>query len=252
MRFEKKRDPRGDQGRTRIAVLACLCAAVLVSSCSMWSNRSDEDLGAHMDEHFGAAVDVQTAVIRGDLAEAVEQAAWLANHPVPSDLPNRVLTHVGELRAAARDASSATSIAQAAAATARVGVACGACHASSAAGPGFLPGSPPELGPDVATRMTGHIWATDRMWEGLISPSEESWQTGAAILSASLLSPRLVTDDSTEVARMNAIVEEVAGIATFAQRTAEWERRGALYGQLLPNCSACHEIVGVDPLGLPN
>jgi mono/diheme cytochrome c family protein len=232
----------------RLSSWTALVAALTTLSCAA---RTSEDLGAHMDEHFAAAVDVQTAVVRGDLAEAREQAVWLARHPTPASVAGSARAFVDDLRSAADDVATADDLEEAASATSRLALACGSCHTAAGTGPSFLPGSPPSGGSSVRERMTRHIWAADRMWEGLIAQSDESWQAGADILSEALLSPRFVTEEATAVDRMNALVDHVAGVATFARRERSWDRRAALYGELLPTCSGCHQIVGVDPLGVP-
>src|SRR5262245_53079650 len=94
------------------------------------------------------------------------------------------------MQAAARRGADAESnggmaIALALANTAAV---CGQCHAAAGSGPSFpeADDADAELGlsDTLGDRMERHAWAANRMWEGLIAPSDSAWRAGSAELAS--------------------------------------------------------------------
>lgn len=221
--------------------------AVLVGGCA---TGVVVDPAAHMGEHFIAGIDLQTAIIRGDLYEARKHAEWLADHEEPEQIPQAEASLRG-VHQASRAVLEAPGLPEAAAATAQVAYFCGDCHAALRSGPEMAPGAPPEPGSGAQRSMFGHIWAADRMWEGLVARSDRSWEAGAETLGRSTLFPRDVVSDSARVAALETVVRRVTGIAGEAQRASDWAGRAEVYGRLLATCSVCHSHLGIDPLGLP-
>lgn len=125
----------------------------------------------------------------------------------------------------------------AAALVADIGLACGSCH-RVAGGPKLTLGSPPPAADtSVKTRMKRHIWAVERLWEGVYAPSDASWKAGVDALAGDQF-PKEVLDKGGVHARSAAtrFTTLVAGAGTKKKA----EERGALYASLLGTCSSCH------------
>ena len=143
-----------------------------------------ETAADHMEQHFEQVDAVMTAVIAGDLAAVKQPAGWLASHEPAEGLPDDWEPFVTDMQAAARVAEEATDIATAAVATGEMALLCGACHTAVGQGTAFaFMTQPEETG--VTGHMKRHSWALDQLWQGLIGPSEESWQQGAQGLDES-------------------------------------------------------------------
>src|SRR6185295_1100568 len=86
-----------------------------------------------------------------------------------------------------------TLISRAAAATADLGVSCGLCH-QQRGGPRASKETDPGEGTSVESRMRRHVWATERLWEGLYVPSDDAWNAGAQALSTAPFPSELLKD----------------------------------------------------------
>jgi len=193
--------------------------------------------------HFGHASEVQDAVIHGDLAAVRAPAQWLASHEAMEGLPKGSDAYLARLRQAAALAVEAPDVPAAARATAAIASACGACHGHYKVGPRFTPGAPPEQGEGtVGAHMIRHVWAADRMWEGLIGPSDASWNAGARGLSEAPLDPEKVTDDQSRAPAAAELARRVHDLGARAERTTSREERAEVYGELLTSCSNCHSM----------
>ena len=194
--------------------------------------------------HFGHASEVQNAVIQGDLDAVRAPAQWLASHDAMEGLPKGSDAYLEQLRQAAAQAVAAPDLPIAAKATAAIASACGACHSRYDVGPRFTPGAgPPDEGASVGAHMIRHVWAADRMWEGLIGPSEASWVAGARGLSEAPLEPHDVTGDAERAPAASELAHRVHDLGARAERTAGGEARAQIYGELLTSCSDCHRLV---------
>lgn len=209
-----------------------------------------QDLSAHMTEHFIAAMDLETAVIRGQLADGKQHAEWLAAHRPHRDLPGVSGPWSAAVRAAAAEGAGAGDINELANSAARMASACGDCHAATNGRLDYLSTRPPEDAQSVTERMARHVWAADRMWESLIRRSDELWSNGALILQESTVSAREAAWEENVADSIRGIVVEVEFIADQAGTTGDWGGRADLMGSLLATCSRCHQAVGIDPLGL--
>jgi cytochrome c553 len=194
--------------------------------------------------HFGHASQVQSAVIAGDLEAVRSPAQWLAGHDEMAGLPQGAEPYLARLRRAAALAVDASDLSAAAAATADIGTACGACHGAFDVGPPFDPGvPPPDEGPPVVGHMMRHVWAADRMWEGLIGPSDAAWTAGARGLSEAPFEPTEVTQNAELQPTARDLARRVHELGVKAERSSDPEARGEIYGRLLAVCSRCHQLV---------
>ena len=82
--------------------------------------------------------------------------------------------------------------------------------------------------------MVRHLWAADRMWEGLVGPSDDAWLAGSSALAGSLSLP------SGNVRGPEELLRQVGALAGEAETATGQEARAEIYGRLLGTCSQCH------------
>lgn len=203
--------------------------------------RGKQSVAEHMQEHFTAVAAIQDAVIRGDLEAVAEPAKLLARHRPVDSLPAGWEPYVADMTLAAQRAVAASTLDDAAGATAAMGLACGACHQGSARGPRFTLGAEINTDRGVRAHMQRHRWAADRMWEGLIGPSDTSWVWGAATLREAALRPQ---GQPERIGELAAMVHE---LGAQAEDSSDPEARASLYGALLGTCAECHAALGKGP-----
>ena len=202
---------------------------------------------AHMHEHLSAVNKIKTAIIRGDLAAVREPARWLAEHPAPAEIPEGWTAHVEGMRMAARDALAATDSNAAAAAVSQMAETCGACHMANGVASRFADNVQPadELG--SMAHMQRHQWAADRMWEGLIGPSDLAWGQGADLLLETPLSAREMHTQDDSVRSVRRMARRVHELAAHAMLEQEPGARADVYAEFLGVCAACHTRLGQGP-----
>ena len=96
--------------------------------------------------------------------------------------------------------------------------ACGNCHQGLQAEPRFTWDSLPSQAADVAAHLLRHQWVADRMWRGLIGPSDEAWNAGAEVLVEAPLRRQDLfeeSDPSVEAAALASRVHELGAEARF-------------------------------------
>lgn len=238
-------------------VVATGCAIVGATSCAqpqaeMYDPAPNfpQDLDAYMTEHYLAAMDLETAVIQGHLADGRLHADWIATHRPHRDLPGARGPHAASVRVAAARGAAASDIEELASAAAGVAVGCGSCHAETQGSLDYLSTTPPEETESVTERMARHVWAADRMWEALVRHSDELWDSGVRVLQSSAVSAREVAWSPETESEVRPLVAELEEIAVSATAVEVWTERGDLVGSLLTTCSRCHEALGIDPLSL--
>jgi hypothetical protein len=203
-------------------------------------------VAAHMEDHFTQANVVRDAVIAGDLDRLRAPARWLAAHELTDTLPENWKPHVAAMQRAAGLAVAAETIGAAAAAAGSMASACGECHAELG-GPKFTGTSPEGQESSVVADMKRHLWAADRMWEGLIGPSDTAWQAGVAALADAPLAPEAMADDKTPPKKVFDLAAQAHEIGAKGGTETDRGKRGELYGRYLGTCAACHTELGVKP-----
>ncbi len=216
------------------------CAAAATSLVAL-SACAPETIQHHMQEHFAKVSAVKTAVIAGDFESAREPAEWLAEHDAYEALPGDWEPHVAALQEAAQRVAGASDLATAAVATADMGKACGTCHQALNEGAQFTVVSVPTEDSGVVAHMLRHEWAAQRLWEGLIGPSDEAWTRGAETLDELPLRPQGAAPEVTEWANT------VHAVGEAAMQAADLDTRAQLYGELLGSCAQCHRALGRGP-----
>lgn len=189
-----------------------------------------------MRAHFKETALIRTAVIQGALSDAVGPAAALGKTEGLGPIEPAWKPALDVLQTASRRISQSPDIPGAAAAVADIGVACGSCH-KSVGGPAVKVEAPPTADATLAGRMRRHVWATERLWEGLYVPSDASWKAGADALAGDPF-PKEVLDKGGVHARSSA--SKFKALTASAGAKKKPEDRAQLYASLLETCSACH------------
>jgi cytochrome c553 len=190
-----------------------------------------------MQAHFKDALLIREAVIAGTPEEAVSPAAVLSHTRNLDQLPEGWQGFVAHMQQVAGRIQDSTSSAGAAAATADLGVSCGLCHQQHG-GPRASSEPAPAAGTTVESRMKRHVWATERLWEGLYVPSNEAWNAGAKALAGEPFPQEVLTEGGVHG---RSAAGDFARLAAKAPQKKTIEARAALYAELLVTCGACHQ-----------
>jgi len=192
-----------------------------------------------MQAHFNDALLIRQAVIAGSPEDAVDPAYVLTHIQDLDQLPDGWRVFVERMQGVAGRIQNSTTSSLAAAATADLGVSCGMCHQRHG-GPTASDEPAPAPGTSIERRMARHVWATERLWEGLIVPSSDAWTAGARALGADPF-PSDVLNDGGVYARSAA--SDFAKLAANAPAQKTAEQRAALYAELLVTCGTCHRAM---------
>jgi cytochrome c553 len=196
-----------------------------------------------MAEHFEQVVAIRDAVIAGDLRRARAPAAWLAEHGGPRSAPASWEPYRVEVRRIAAGLSDGSTVSEAAARTAQMAAICGLCH--RAAGVRIerdMPALVERWNTGTERLMMRHRWAVDRLWEGLVGPSDTAWEIGARVLADAPLETSDVATEGPIHPRRAELVEELHRLGDLAPSATQPGQRAALVGKLLATCSGCHSL----------
>lgn len=229
-------------------MLAVACKSTATPPVSQPTDPESPPAAVPMAEHFIKVSVIKDAVIQGDLAATKDPAQWLLDNVVAEELPVRWRPHVPPVRRAAKQVIDANDLETAAAATGELAAACGACHADIGVQLAPTDANDPLKDDTAFAQMGRHAWAADRMWDGLIGPSDAAWNKGASMLSEAAL-------------HGDAAPKEVAGLAVYVRQLGEkgaaepeLDKRAEHYSKLIETCATCHQQLkgeAVSVLGLP-
>jgi mono/diheme cytochrome c family protein len=208
-------------------------ATLLVGSCTWGLGSGGEDTPA-MHRDLSKTVDIQTAVIQGDLDRAREAAAWLAAQHPATPAPSGPEVYLSDLGKAAGLIAQAEDLSTAASNTGQIGATCGGCHVATGGGPRFSLQAGPPPGDSQGATMVRHLWSVDRLWEGLVGPSDYAWLAGAKALEASLALP------AGTLRGPDALLRQVGNMAVEAQEIEGQTARAEVFGRIIATCSQCH------------
>ena len=209
-------------------------AMALLTSCT-WGMGQGGQATPEMHQDLSKTVDIQTAIIQGDLVRARAAAAWLAaQHPGNEASSGSAALH-SDLGRSAGLIARAEDLATAAAETGKIGATCGNCHVASGGGPRFDLQAGPPPGDSQGATMVRHLWSVDRLWEGLVGPSDDAWLAGSKALEATLSLP------AGTVRGPENLLREVGEMAVEAQEVQGQAARAEVYGRILATCSQCHD-----------
>jgi mono/diheme cytochrome c family protein len=217
--------------------------SVLLSSCGGISRRDGvTPTQAHMFAHFDRAGEVHDALVRGELGRAQEAAEWIATHQDTRELPGNHPELEAEMQHYASLVSLSSELRGAAQAAAHMGRTCGDCHRLNDVSPRFLIGTAPPGGTGAQAEMARHVWAAERMWEGLVGPGDRAWGSGAEALKSGWLDPQQVVSNPEDRPRIRELVGQVYVLGMEAESATDAEARAEIYGEFLTTCNECHVL----------
>lgn len=203
------------------------------------SKQFEHDVMArfHMHENYELYGAIERLLVRGRLDETRDLARGMGLAP---DEP--ALTAWSKESALVRDRATAlaaaSSVDEACRRAAKLADACAGCHAETSAMPELrsAPPLPPDR-PTVDARMTRHVWAVERLREGVIGGLDETWEAGLDVLAQPPATWTALDADRAGLAK------QLRGLAEQARKrggTDERAERARLYGEILVTCAACH------------
>lgn len=141
-------------------------------------NRKMQLISVHFER-------IKKAVITAELANAQAEAEGLRRLRIHPKTPGLAAYAESYMQAVAEIEQSGDLDAAAGAAV-RLAMVCGACHAAEGSDPGLgIPARPSgttdpwgKKRSDEKVHMTVQQWGVDRMWEALMTPSDEMWTAG--------------------------------------------------------------------------
>jgi cytochrome c553 len=201
----------------------------------------DDNIASFMAEHFVIATLARDAVIKGKVNELREPLRALADYRYTEVALGGWADQVAQLQQAARLTSEAKTIEQAATGVAAMARVCGSCHLRGGRGPAPVE-SPRETkstrADDLAKRMYRHMWAADRMWIGLTTPSDDAWLAGASALARA--PQRTPVDAPVPPPGFGRALLEVRQLGQRAGEVSSLDERANVYALLLATCANCH------------
>ncbi len=219
---------------------------VLVAGSMGCAPKTGPEVAPRMRGHYSRAGELNAAVATGNLAEARVQAEAIRREETGQGMAARARAYIEQLNAFAGLAARAPDVATAGSAVARLGATCGSCHKAMKRGPRYLVAAGPPAGAaPVATRMQRHRWAADRLWEGLIGPSDTAWRAGAGVLYDAPLYTDALTRDVEQYEPVTELAWTVHDVGARALMASDPATRAELYGQLLGTCARCHELLKI-------
>ena len=238
-----------------LLALVLACGGTENKSESPGSNGNSEakqqpSLRERMHTHFVHLSKAQTAVIEGRLDLAKKASAVVWPEARPNELPADWQPYIESLKSGVKLIENATELETAAMAVSAIGRACGDCH--QAFGISTLGAEEKRENPapeSLGDYMRLHQWAADRLWEGIVGPSDESWSAGANALSQAKLSSAKIPEHILVKPGMKQLVERVGSFADAASQPGiGGPEKQRLYGEFLGSCARCHKtfLEGVD------
>jgi hypothetical protein len=199
---------------------------------------------AHLYAHYDRAGEVHDALVRVQMDRARAAARWLVDHPETRMVPPDSEPFASAMTASARSVVAASDLHDAAMATAQMGRICGDCHLAYGVELQSLVATAPPDGAGPTVEMARHVWAADRMWQGLIAPDDYAWTSGAKALSMGWLNPGDVAAAPGDRERLRGLIRQVYALAIQAETASDSETRAEVYGAFLVTCIDCHQLTG--------
>jgi hypothetical protein len=191
----------------------------------------------HMHENFDVLRAIEKLLVRGKLDEARALARAIAMAPDEPGL-GAWASQTAVVRERASNLAHAATIDAACDREAKLAVACAGCHVEAGVAPEFKPPGPiPPDTPTIEARMARHLWATDRLWEGIVGAADDSWLEGLDVLAATPLENPQISGERRAYALQ---LQQIADRARRFHATEALDDRARAYGQLLATCAGCH------------
>lgn len=196
----------------------------------------------HMKAHFAHALKLQDAVLAGKLDDAKAQGRWLTEHEA-SEVPAGWKPYIPEFRARSKAAADAKSLDEAAVAVSYIAASCGACHAANKITPHIGESPITRSAKSIKEHMVYQVQALNKMWEGLVVPSDVAWKEGASVLSKVAVSDKALAKEKKDgVESAKLLATTLRRLSVTAGKAAKDDRPQA-FADLLTTCVACHGAV---------
>ena len=152
------------------------------------------------------------------------------------------------MREHADDVAKARDVESAAEGVATIATDCAACHSAMDVDVRFGFDQEPSDWTDLQSHMHRHQWGIDRLWEGLIGPSDASWSRGIRMLA---VAPLKGTENHWGEGDLqetgDALAVRVHELSMEAASALTPEARANVYADLISACAACHTATGGGP-----
>ncbi|HSW29614.1 MAG TPA: hypothetical protein VLH75_09060 [Longimicrobiales bacterium] len=211
-------------------------AGIALVACSAGPDPGLKGLG-EMRSHYRQVEEIQGALVAGRVDDTRDATRWLSTHE-GREYAAEAGPALEAMRNEARTMLRQRDILLMSRTLGRMGVACGDCHVALGTQVAFSDDEPPRTSANPQAQMLRHAWAMDRLWKGLVGPSEAAWKAGAG----ALLTMPVDFGGNEEANRLSARVHELAGIAQVSTTPKE---RSDTYGDLLETCALCHDALRI-------
>ncbi len=201
----------------------------------------------HMHEHLVRLTDIKAAILIGELDDAREPAEWLADHEPMEDLQLIYEPFVLSMREHALEIVDARDIKSAAQSMAAIATDCASCHIATQTDLKFGFDEEPPAWSDMTSHMQRHQWAVDRLWEGLIGPSDASWARGIRMMAEAPLHGTENTWDEETAPDADKLATAVHELGVQAASALTPDARSQIYGSMIGVCAECHSRTGGGP-----
>ena len=94
--------------------------------------------------------------------------------------------------------------------------------------------------------MNVHAWATERMWEAIISRSDEAWMAGAEALAGRPIDADEFVPNVDRRGTAFMLSSRAHYLAESSVELEGWEERAGLLSRLSSTCYECHALAGVN------
>jgi len=232
---------------SRPSLYSILCLAIgIASPLELYAQETaaEEQSAAaeHMQDYLTYMAIIRSSITMGLLDSARQPANWLATHEIHPDSPDSSEPYVEFMRSSARQIESAEDLETAASAVSMMAQNCGNCHSASYVTVEFGYDQLPSAWSDSETHMQRHQWAIDRLWEGLIGPSDAAWERGTAMLAEDALhvDELSIQVPAAEAEDLQKMAQEVHELGRAAVGLTSPTDRGRVSGRILSLCADCH------------
>lgn len=230
----------------RRVLALCLFLAVVAPLAQEGDSEDPSATAIHMHEHLVQLTDIKAEIVAGNLAGTREPAAWLADHEPMDDMPLVYEPFVQSMRGNALAILDAGDLESAAVGVSTIARDCAACHTAFGIDLKFGFDQEPPAWSDLESHMQRHQWAVDRLWEGLIGPSDGSWSRGITMLAEAPLKGTEASWDE-EATHGDELASRVHMLGREAASALTPEARSGVYGRIVGTCAECHTRTGGGP-----
>ncbi len=193
-----------------------------------------------MEGHFEDAHTLKEALLVGEVDTVRETAGWFLERYSSGKYPPGWASHMSKLMGWADAAYRAEDTESAAIAVSHLSLRCGACHKEM--GVGGLFAEPEDFDPSQP-QMAQYRFAVDRMWEGLVAPSQEHWLRGVDVYASALTCPQM--DPSAAVDPVAPHHEfacnSMLTLASSARSARSPQARARAFAGVVGSCAGCHQ-----------